>query len=187
MSKYRHLNNWCLCRRNKRCKEQSRASFASTVFFFFFFPNTHSWSCIMNPIQSGGLMECTIGDVSSKQCTACSLLLQRAVQFLLYYCDERLKKKKKTDRQTYIDRQIPGLDHVITPSQLSLPIWRSTANYSWQSLGGEKKEKSKQQDSDVNINGTRPKVKHTTFTWQLVPDRSHNFSETLTNTAFDHR
>lgn len=51
--------------------------------FFFSFSNTHSWSCIMNLIQSGGLMECTIGDVSSKQCTACSLLLQRAVQFFI--------------------------------------------------------------------------------------------------------
>lgn len=64
----------------------------------------------MTLIQSGGLIEGTKGGVSSKQCTACSLLLQEtAVQFLLYYCGECKKRS----------RQLPGLGHVITPPSSS--------------------------------------------------------------------
>lgn len=39
---------------------------------------------------SGVLSECTIGDVSSKQGTACSLLRERAA--LLYYCVGSVKR-----------------------------------------------------------------------------------------------
>ena len=98
-------------------------------------------------------MERTMGDVrSGKQRTACSLPLQRAVQFLLYYCDECKKKTKA-------DSRIVSCDY---PSQLFLPVCRSIANYSWAILDRvkqKKKKKSKQKDSQVN--GTRPKAKHT--------------------------
>lgn len=52
----------------QRCKEQSGAKFCINSFFF---PSMHSWSCIMNLIQSGGLMDGTIGDVNSAQRALC--------------------------------------------------------------------------------------------------------------------
>lgn len=84
----------------------------SQVLFQQFFPK-HTFMELHKWINSRvrGLMGGTKGCVSSKQWTACSLLLwKRAVQFLLYYWDEWGKKEMK----------LPGPGHVITPPS-SLP------------------------------------------------------------------
>ena len=151
------------------CKETSRAKFCINSFFSF--SDTHSRSCIINLIQSGGLMECTIGDVNSKQCTACSLLLQRAVQFTIHYWVESACEEFKS--QARFQDWVMWL--LLPPLPACMQINSNLImGYPWAKNRRQKRKGNK--GITVNENGTRPKAKHTPFTWKLVPDRTHNFS-----------
>lgn len=141
----------------QRCKEQSRAKFYINSFFFkHAFMELHNES---NPKRGADGMHngrCLQQAVHSVLFAAAE---GSAVFLLLYYRIESAVMSVKKDQGGFQDWVMWS---PLPPLPACMQINRKLfMGYPWQNL--EKKDKSKQEDGDVKMNG-RPKAKHTTFT-----------------------